>query len=355
MSLNRIVSIIICLSFLLTACSGPGYDAFRDSTIAEPEEKTEESDYRVSEDENKESDYRVSEEDKEPADSDSENELKESADSNSEEKTQEPEDDFPLDFSELPAYDGIAHITVNDGEPFFEEEDLSSEPFEQYSELDTRGRCGAAYACLNLELMPTEERGVIGDIRPSGWHTQKYDIIPDLYLYNRCHLIGYQLTGENDNERNLITGTRYFNIEGMLPVENEVADYIRRSSDHVLYRVTPYFKDDDLLCSGVLIEARSVSSSDLRICEYCYNVQPDIEIDYSDGSSRQIEEVPDNEMAGTVIPEGTTYVLNTNSFKFHKPECDSVGDMKPKNMEFFSGTREEVMKMGYDPCGRCNP
>ncbi|MBR4182550.1 MAG: DNA/RNA non-specific endonuclease [Lachnospiraceae bacterium] len=305
--------------------------------MAEPEEKTEESVYSVSEDQSEET---LSEEPEErPVEAvpdDSENASKEA-------------------ISELPVYDGIAHITVNDGEPFFAEEDLLSEPFEHYSELDTRGRCGAAYACLSLELMPTEERGVIGDIRPSGWHTQKYDIIPDPYLYNRCHLIGYQLTGQNDNERNLITGTRYFKIDGMLPVENEVADYIRSSSDHVLYRVTPYFKDDDLLCSGVLIEARSVSSSDLRICEYCYNVQPGIEIDYSDGSSRQIEEVPDNEMAGTVIPEGTTYVLNTNSLKFHKPECDSVGDMKPKNTEFFSGTREEAMKMGYDPCGRCNP
>lgn len=173
--------------------------------------------------------------------------------------------------------------------PEFDESEYTTEPFERYSELDKLGRCGTAYANVCKELMPTEEREAIGHIKPSGWHTVKYpEVIEDNYLYNRCHLIGYQLTGENDNEKNLITGTRYLNVEGMLPFENMVADYVRETGNHVLYRVTPVFEGDNLVASGVQMEAWSVEDAGAGICfnVFVYNIQPGIEIDYATGESR---------------------------------------------------------------------
>ena len=185
-------------------------------------------------------------------------------------------------------YNGFPHVEVNNNHPLFDEKDMITEAFETYEELDSLGRCGQAYANICKELMPTEERGEIGMIRPSGWHTMKYpDLIEDLYLYNRCHLIGYQLSGENANAQNLITGTRYMNIEGMLPFENEVAYYVRRTNNHVLYRVTPMFTGNNLLADGVLMEAYSVedSGAGIQFCVFVYNVQPGIEIDYRTGES----------------------------------------------------------------------
>ena len=189
---------------------------------------------------------------------------------------------------EVPAYCGTPYVEINDNNPFFTEEDLSTESFESYSEMDALGRCGAAFANISKEIMPTEERGPIGMVKPSGWHTVKYpEIIEDLYLYNRCHLIGYQLSGENANEKNLITGTRYMNIEGMLPFENEVAAYVRETNNHVLYRVTPRFTENNLVADGVLMEAYSVedSGAGVSFCVFVYNVQPGIEIDYRTGES----------------------------------------------------------------------
>ena len=188
----------------------------------------------------------------------------------------------------IPKYEDKPFALVNQNIPFFEKDDYTLESFEKYSELDELGRCGVAYANICKELMPTEERGQIGDVRPSGWHTVKYpDLIEDRYLYNRCHLIGYQLSGENANEKNLITGTRYMNVEGMLPFENEVADYVRRSDNHVLYRVTPVFEGDNLIATGVLMEAYSVEDrgEGVCFCVFVYNVQPGIEIDYKTGES----------------------------------------------------------------------
>lgn len=192
--------------------------------------------------------------------------------------------------SDLAPYSGSARININDNVPYFSESDLlQTASFEFYSPLDSLGRCGVAYACIGRDLMPTENRGEIGQIRPSGWHTVKYyGIVDHNYLYNRCHLIGYQLTGNNADARNLITGTRFLNVEGMLPLENMVADYVKRSGNHVLYRVTPLFEGDDLLARGVLMEARSLEDGGegVEFCVYCYNVQPDILIDYADGSSK---------------------------------------------------------------------
>ena len=191
----------------------------------------------------------------------------------------------------IPDYNGKPYAEVNGNRPFFDNDDITTEVFETYSDLDYLGRCGTAYANICKELMPTEERGEIGMIKPTGWHTVKYpDKIEDLYLYNRGHMIGYQLSGENANEQNLLTITRYMNVEGMLPFENWVAEYVRETNNHVLYRVTPIFEGDNLVVNGVLMEAYSVedNGSGVEFCVFVYNVQPGIEIDYRTGESREI-------------------------------------------------------------------
>ena len=264
--------------------------------------------------------------------------------------------------SDVPEYSGSPYIEINNNIPFFTE--YPTQSFEIYSPLDSLGRCGVAYANISVELMPTEKRTEIGAIKPSGWHTANYsDLIEDIYLYNRCHLIGYQLAGENDNERNLITGTRYMNIEGMEPFENKVANFVKSYNAHVLYRVTPEFDGNNLVASGVLMEAYSLddNGAGIQFCVYCYNVQPNIGINYADGDSWRIihepdpvEVVPDR----SIMPEpdsSVTYVLNTNTKKFHYPSCSSVNSMKDKNKDYYTGPRDDVISMGYEPCKRCNP
>lgn len=343
-----------------------------------------------------------------------------------------------ITLNNLPAYSGEAYVELNDNVPSFSKKDMTTKAFEKYSELDDLGRCGAAYANVCKETMPTEERGNIGMIKPSGWQTVKYDNVDGRYLYNRCHLIGYQLTAENANEKNLITGTRYLNIEGMLPFENLVADYVEETDNHVLYRVTPIFKGDNLLASGVQIEAYSVEDKGKGVSfnVYCYNVQPGITIDYTNGDSKlsdgtiasitlnytkyalevgqsktlvavtspesavksvtwyssnnKIATVSKNgkvtavkagtvtitaktsnelkatckvtvkEKYDTTVINGSangniTYVLNTNTKKFHLPSCSSVKDIKDKNKQEVTCSRDEVIDMGYVPCKRCNP
>lgn len=188
---------------------------------------------------------------------------------------------------DIPEYSGEPYVILQDNQPNFELEDLTLEPFETYSELDYLGRCGAAYANICLDIMPTEPRGDIGQVKPSGWQTVKYDCVDGKYLYNRCHLIGYQLAGENANKQNLITGTRYMNVEGMLPFENMVDGYVEETANHVLYRVTPVFEGENLLASGVQLEAFSVEDEGEGLCfnVYVYNVQPGIVIDYATGDS----------------------------------------------------------------------
>jgi len=188
----------------------------------------------------------------------------------------------------IPEYNGQAYVIINNNEPNFTESDYSVESFEIYSSQDYLGRCQGAYANIGIDLMPTEERGSIGAIKPSGWHTIKYDIVDGKYLYNRCHLIGYQLSGENANPENLITCTRQMNVEGMLPFENEIAEYVKETNNHVLYRVTPIFDETNLLASGVQMEALSLEDHGLGIKfnVYVYNVQDGIEIDYSTGESK---------------------------------------------------------------------
>jgi len=192
------------------------------------------------------------------------------------------------DLTTIPEYTNKPYVVLNDNKPEFDEKYYTTEAFEEYSELDDWGRCGIAFANIGMEIMPTEERGEIGQIKPSGWQTIKYDNVDGKYLYNRCHLIGYQLTGENANKKNLITGTRYMNVEGMLPFENMVAEYIEETKNHVLYRVTPIFEGENLVATGVQIEAESVEDKGEGICfnVYVYNVQPGITIDYSNGQSK---------------------------------------------------------------------
>ena len=259
----------------------------------------------------------------------------------------------PVTLDNLPAYSGAPYVAVNGNEPYFTAEEITAEAFEAYSPLDALGRCGAACASVGPELMPTEERGDIGSVKPTGWHTVKYDCVDGKYLYNRCHLIGYQLTGENANEQNLITGTRYLNIEGMLPFENLVADYVEETGNHVMYRVTPLYEGDDLVASGVLMEGYSVEDEGdgVLYCVYAYNVQPGVEIDYATGESRLAGDTGASEGQG----DGPTYILNTSSMKFHDPACSGAADIKESNRQTFTGSREALIAQGYSPCGRCNP
>lgn len=261
----------------------------------------------------------------------------------------------------IPAYDGKAYVAVNNNEPFFTDSDMTTTAFENYSDLDSLGRCGVAYANICKDIMPTEERGKIGMIKPSGWHTVKYDVIKDRYLYNRCHLIGYQLAGENANPKNLITGTRYLNVEGMLPFENMVADYVNNTGNHVLYRVTPMFSGSNLVANGVLIEAKSVEDNGGGILfnVYCYNVQPGVGINYENGdswldgttgsaSSGSDTSATENSAADSSNSETMVHITATGK-KYHRAGCRTL---KKSDTEV---TLDEAKSMGLSPCGICNP
>lgn len=259
--------------------------------------------------------------------------------------------------ADIPVFSGQPYVVLHDNQPDFSEEELSTVAFESYGNLDALGRCTVAYANLGQELMPTEERGNIGQVKPSGWQTVKYDNVDGKYLYNRCHLIGYQLSGENANEKNLITGTRYMNVEGMLPFENMVADYIKETGNHVLYRVTPIFDGDNLLANGVQMEALSVEDNGAGICfhVYVYNNQPGIHIDYATGDSWLSEDGYIHDIIDSSDDNSLAYVLNTKSRKFHLPFCSSVATMSESNKESYTGSRDTLIEQGYSPCSQCNP
>lgn len=284
-----------------------------------------------------------------------------------------------FDPASVPVWDGSSPwVDINGGTPFFNLENYNGESFEYYSPLDAYGRCGTAFACVGTDIMPTEPRGEIGSVRPSGWHLVKYNgIVDGNYLYNRCHLIAFQLAGENANPENLITGTRYLNIQGMLPFENKTADYVKSGAGHVLYRVTPVFTGNNLLADGVLMEGESLedAGASIRFCVFCYNAQPGITIDYATGDSSLQEGYTEDTTAAetTAAPAETTapaspattaaqsreetqsYVLNTNTMKFHRPDCRAVSRMKPENRQDYTGTRESLISQGYSPCGICHP
>ena len=282
---------------------------------------------------------------------------------------QTPEISIPsFDLSSISGYSGSPYIAVNGNNPYFTESDYTTAAFENYSPLDSMGRCGVAFANVCLDIMPTEDRGNIGNIKPSGWQTIRYENVDGKYLYNRCHLIGFQLAGENDNELNLITGTRYMNVDGMLPFENMVDDYVEETGNHVLFRVTPIFEGSNLVASGVLMEGWSVEDHGDGICfnVYCYNVQPGIKINYANGDSESedgsapygssaVVTTQKKETAPQTNSNTTTYIGNKNSKKFHYPYCHSVDQMNDSNKKYMTCTREQAIAQGYSPCGNCNP
>lgn len=261
--------------------------------------------------------------------------------------------------SDIPEYTDSPYVAVNGNVPYFTEDDLTAVSFERYSDLDSLGRCGVAYASVSTDTMPTEKRGSIGEVKPTGWINAKYDFVDGKYLYNRCHLIGYQLTAENANEKNLITGTRYLNVDGMLPFENMVADYIKETNNHVLYRVTPVFSGDNLVASGVHMEAKSVEDNGDGVLfnVYCFNAQPGIAIDYATGDSHQDDSIVADASKSTTAAEANVqiYVLNTNTKKFHKESCNSARSMDASNKKIYTGSRQEIIDMGYEACGVCKP
>lgn len=258
-----------------------------------------------------------------------------------------------ITLKDIPEYSGSPYIAINGNQPLFTKDDYTTTAFEEYAKLDKLGRCGVTFACVGVEIMPTEKRGDIGMVKPTGWVTAKYDFVDGKYLYNRCHLIGYQLTGENANTSNLITGTRYMNTQGMLPFENMIADYVKETENHVLYRVTPIFNGDNLVASGVQMEAWSVEDDGEGICfnVYCYNVQPGVKIDYATGKSELDEtytETNDDEV------NSSQFVLNTSSKKIHKPTCSGATGMSEKNKKTVSGTElKQFLNQGYEYCGTC--
>lgn len=284
-----------------------------------------------------------------------------------------------FDYSQVPAFDGTASVQMNENVPYFTADDIQyakdNPGYEHYGEQDRLARCTVASASVGKETMPAEgeERGDIGQIKPTGWHTVKYESVSGKYLYNRCHLIGWQLTDENSNINNLITGTRFLNVDGMLKYEDDVAAYVKSTGNHVLYRVTPMFLDDDLVARGVLMEARSVEDegAGLQFCVWAYNAQPGITIDYVDGNSEETPLLPaagessasgseGSSDAGSTASDASSaqvksYVLNTNTKKFHVPGCSSVKKMKDANRQDVESTRSDLIAQGYEPCQKCNP
>ena len=308
-----------------------------------------------------------------------------------------PVDAATFDYSCIPAFDGQPYVALNGNNPSLTAQEAdalisacsSPAAAESYALLDALGRCGAATAVVSRDTQPTEPRESIGMIKPSGWHTVRYDELVDgKYLYNRCHLIGYQLTGENANERNLITGTRYLNTEGMLPFENWVDDHVDRGG-RVLMRVEPVFVDSELVARGVHMEALSLDDDGaaVRFNVFCYNVQPGVAIDYATGNSWRDSNGPGSAAGGVAgdsavastpsdgldadpgfgaspgsdgaqgadASEQRSYVLNTNTHKFHVPGCKSIARMKPRNKREVTLTRNEALAQGYEPCALCNP
>ena len=266
----------------------------------------------------------------------------------------------------VPKFSGKPYAELNGNQPLFDVDEITVEVYETYSNLDSLGRCGVTEACIGIELMPTEDRESISSVTPSGWINKKYDteLVDGGYIYNRCHLIGFQLTGENANKSNLITGTRYMNVDGMLPFENMVADYVKETKNHVMYRATPIYDGNDLVACGVQIEGYSVEDDGDGICfnVYVYNVQPGIVIDYATGESWLADEAPvkdedksDKETETTRGMSGNTYVLNKKSKTIHMPDCSGVTSMSESNKEEYQGKFFDLLSDGYKACGICDP
>ena len=255
-----------------------------------------------------------------------------------------------ISLSNIPEYSGKGYVEINGNVPTFTEEEITTESYKKFSDLDSLGRCGMAEACLGPDLLPTQKRGDIYWIHPTGWHSDKYNFIEGENLYNRSHLLAHSLTGEDANEKNLITGTRYMNADVMEPFEDMTTDYIRETKNHVMYRVTPIFEGDNLLANGVHMQGYSVEDKGdgISFNIYCYNVQPGVVIDYATGDNHLAD-------APQTSEEKQLYVLNKGSKKFHRPDCEGVKDISKKNYAEMEATRSYLIELGYQPCGSCNP
>ena len=288
------------------------------------------------------------------------------------EESEKPQDTDEVDSTEVgeqreaekalgvPKFSGTPYAALNGNVPKFDQNEITTQSYEFYSELDSFGRCGYTEACIGKDIMPTEDRESISSVKPSGWVNNKYDtdLVDGGYIYNRCHLIGFQLTGENANKKNLITGTRYMNVDGMLPFENMVADYIKETGNHVMYRVTPIYDGNDLVACGVQIEAYSVEDEGDGICfnVYVYNVQPGIVINYATGENWLSDYVPDaTDKPTDSTPSDKTYVLNTNSKKIHETSCRYAKTISQSNYREYTGNINDLLEDGYTACGTCKP
>ncbi len=359
--LKSLLSILCLIAILLSSFAGCGSEQF-DETTTEIIETTIES--QITENETNKDITEASEAEK----------KEEKTTEKETEKGNKPQsvgdDSSKVVLSEIPAYSGRPYVVINDNVPSFNKYELTTKGYETYASLDNLGRCGGAVASCGREIMPKpeEERGSISAVKPSGWVQAQYDCVSGKYLYNRCHLIGWQLSAENANKRNLITGTRYMNTEGMLPFENMVADYIRETDNHVAYRITPIYDGSDLVAKGVQMEAYSVEDDGDGICfnVFCYNVQPGVEIDYTTGKSWSAEGVgvtqkPADDYASWVDVETTKqtnvitgqYVLNTNTKKIHKTHCHHINRMNESNKQSYSGSIDDLYSQGYTTCGTC--
>jgi len=270
-----------------------------------------------------------------------------------------------LDGLDIPQYSGEPYTDINGNMPFFSTDSILPVSYEIYYELDSLGRCTLADAVVGQDIMADGKRGDIGSIKPTGWHTDRYSFVDGEALFNRCHLLAHYLTGEDANPRNLVTGTRYMNTEGMNALENMVGDYVRETGNHVRYRATPVWTGDNLICDGILVEGWSVEDGgeDICFCIFAYNVQPGIVIDYATGDNyavsgeqaSQPEKEP--EYAKYLLEEDVTgtYVLNTKKMKFHLPDCEGAVSMSEENREEYTGSRNALVEQGYTPCGSCNP
>lgn len=347
--LNKILAILLSLSILLSfaGCdtSSFEYDSSIDSSIS-------------SETTNDTSDIVSSQEDKATKEQPSQSESSSLTQKPTDNSTTEQKPTKPVEILQVPAYSGSPYIVINNNQPSFSSSELTTKGYEKYSSLDSLGRCGVAIASCGQEIMPgaDEERGSISSVKPTGWIQKSYSGISGGYLWNRCHLIGWQLSAENANRENLITGTRYMNINGMLPFENMVADYIRETGNHVAYRITPIFEGKNLVCSGVQMEAYSIEDDGDAICfnVYCYNVQPGITINYATGdssgpssSTTTSSSTPSTEQNNNTAGSGDMVWIPSSGSKYHSRS--SCSNMKNPTQV----TKQEAENQGYEPCKKC--
>lgn len=339
-----LLSLLLTLTLLLSACSESPLSSFMD----DPDDK-----------------QIVENQDDKKSPSDTKSQSSKETEGQSQTSTPSTSESVTHTIDGIPAYSGSPNVAINNNVPAFTAEEITTVSYEHYSELDSLGRCGVVMACIGTDLMPTEDREEIGSVKPSGWVNNRYDsdIVSGGYVYNRSHLIGFQLTGENANEKNLITGTRYFNVEGMLPFENYVADYLKEEPEHhVMYRVTPIYIGNNLVASGVQMEAYSVEDegNGISFNVFIYNVQPGIYIDYATGNNWLDTENPpvvtDTETETTdSAADVVQYILNVLSKKFHDPDCSYADNIGQENRRTYSGTRDALIQLGYAPCGTCDP